>query len=57
MIHTYVENVKEKWNQKRGLPIWTNKMIEFENPFEDNYEEFFKRYFDLTDKMIEFMEK
>jgi hypothetical protein len=33
------------------------KIIDFESPFEDQYEEFFRRYFDLTDKMMEFREK
>jgi len=33
------------------------KMIKFENPFEDQYNEFFGRYFDLSDKMAEFKEK
>jgi len=32
-------------------------MIDFENPFEDDYDDFFKRYFDVTDKMREFQEK
>jgi len=32
-------------------------VLNFENPFEEQYEEFFKRYFDLTDKMMEFREK
>ena len=32
-------------------------MIDFENPFEDQYDEFFRRYFDLSDNMMEFQEK
>ena len=32
-------------------------MIKFENPFEDQYEDFLKRYHDLSDKMMEFEEK
>jgi len=32
-------------------------MIKFENPLEDQYEDFFKRYYDLSDKMMEFEEK
>jgi len=35
-------------------------MIKFDKPLEDDYEDFFKRYYDLghpTDKMMEFREK
>ena len=49
------------WNVMIRLCLIINleviQTIEFENPLEDQYDEFFKRYFDLTDRMMEFREK
>jgi len=46
----------KKYNYKKQKEGGT-KMIYTKNPSEEDYREFFNRYFDLSDKMTEFSEK